>query len=147
MLPVVVLLLVSGALIWQIGNARRTVNALQIADNNIATATLLTALVVDEETGLRGFQTTSNEIFLQPFLSASSVFSLFKAEAWKTRSSEMRIRRCARKRIWRSVRARVGSMPLDCSTSVKEGTLRPAASNDSAIRVDASRSSLCKATL
>lgn len=67
LLPVVALLLVSGALILQIGNAERTVADIQAVDHNIATATLILAQVTDEETGLRGFQNTSNEIFLQPY--------------------------------------------------------------------------------
>ena len=70
LLPVVALLLVSGALIWQIGNAQKTVNDLQDADRNIATATYILAMTVDEESGLRGFQNTSNEAFLQPFQKA-----------------------------------------------------------------------------
>jgi PAS domain S-box-containing protein len=70
LLPVVALLLVSGALIWQVGNAQKTVADLQDADRNIATATYILALTVDEESGLRGFQNTSNEAFLQPFQTA-----------------------------------------------------------------------------
>ena len=66
----VALLLVSGALIWQIGNAQKTVNDLQDADHNIATATYILALTGDEESGVRGFQNTSNEAFLQPFENA-----------------------------------------------------------------------------
>jgi PAS domain S-box-containing protein len=70
LLPVVMLLLVSGALIWQIGNAQRTVSDIQVADRNIANATLIMSLVSDEDTGLRGYQNTSNEIFLQPYTRA-----------------------------------------------------------------------------
>ena len=70
LLPVVALLLVSGALIWQIGNAQKTVSDLQDADHNIATATYILALTGDEESGVRGFQNTSNEAFLQPFQNA-----------------------------------------------------------------------------
>ena len=60
----------SGALIWQIGNAQKTVNDLQDADHNIATATYILALIGDEESGVRGFQNTSNEAFLQSFENA-----------------------------------------------------------------------------
>lgn len=70
LLPVVALLLVSGALIWQIGNAESAVAEIQNTDHDIATATYVLALVVDEETGLRGFQNTSNEAFLTPFSNA-----------------------------------------------------------------------------
>lgn len=72
LLPVVALLLVSGALIWQIGNAQKTVADLEQADRDIAASTYLRALTADEETGLRGFQNTSNEAFLQPFRDAQA---------------------------------------------------------------------------
>lgn len=67
LLPVVALLLVSGALILQIGDAEGAVAGIQTVDKNIATATLILAQVTDEETGLRGFETTGNEVFLQPY--------------------------------------------------------------------------------
>ena len=67
LLPMVALALVAGALAWQVLDARQAVQRMQVADENIATATLMTALVVDEETGLRAYQTTGNEIFLQPY--------------------------------------------------------------------------------
>ncbi len=67
LVPVVAIGLVAGALAWQVLDAQRAVQRIQVADENIATATLLTALVVDEETGLRAYQTTNNEIFLQPY--------------------------------------------------------------------------------
>ena len=44
---------------------------MQLADANIETATLITAYMVDEETGLRAYQTTGNEIFLQPYETAA----------------------------------------------------------------------------
>jgi PAS domain S-box-containing protein len=72
LLPVVALLLVSGALIWQVGNAQKTVTDLRDDDHNIATATYILAKTVDEESGLRGFQNTSNEAFLEPFRNAQS---------------------------------------------------------------------------
>jgi PAS domain S-box-containing protein len=67
LLPVVVLLLVSGLLVWQILGAQRTVAGIQVADHNIAAANLISALIADEETGVRGYQNTGNEIFLQPY--------------------------------------------------------------------------------
>jgi PAS domain S-box-containing protein len=67
LLPVIVLLLVSGLLVWQILSAQRTVTGIQVADRNIASVSLLSALIADEETGVRGYQTTGNEIFLQPY--------------------------------------------------------------------------------
>jgi PAS domain S-box-containing protein len=67
LLPVVFLLLVAGLLVWQVHNAEQTVERIQVADRNIATANLINALMVDEETGIRGYQNTANEIFLQPY--------------------------------------------------------------------------------
>jgi PAS domain S-box-containing protein len=67
LLPIVFLLLVAGLLVWQVRNAEQTVERIQVANQNIATANLINALMVDEETGVRGYQNTSNEIFLQPY--------------------------------------------------------------------------------
>jgi PAS domain S-box-containing protein len=70
LLPVVALLLVSGALIWQVGNAQKAVTDLQDADRDISTSTYILAKTVEEESGLRGYQNTSNEAFLEPFQKA-----------------------------------------------------------------------------
>ncbi|MGI4830256.1 MAG: ATP-binding protein [Janthinobacterium lividum] len=67
LLPVFAIGLVALALAWQLLDAQRAVQRIQIADENIAATTLMTALVVDEDTGLRAYQVTSNEIFLQPY--------------------------------------------------------------------------------
>ncbi len=65
--PVFALLCVSGVLVWQILKAERTVAHLEIADQNIASINLISALIADQETGVRGYQSTSNPIFLQPY--------------------------------------------------------------------------------
>ena len=67
LLPIVALMLVSGVLVWQILRAEGTVRRMQVADRNIARVILISALIVDEESGVRGYQSTSNEIFLQPY--------------------------------------------------------------------------------
>src|SRR5579875_802897 len=67
LLPVVALMLVSGALVMQILRTHNTVNRIQTVDRNIANANLVAAYIADEETGVRGYQNTSNEIFLQPY--------------------------------------------------------------------------------
>ncbi len=67
LLPVLAAVLVAGALAWQLLNAQRAVTAIEQIDANIATTTLVTALVLDENTALRSFQITGNEIFLQPY--------------------------------------------------------------------------------
>jgi PAS domain S-box-containing protein len=72
LLPVVALLVVAGALYVQIRNANATVNLIQDSDARISQATLVSKLVVDEESGLRGYETTGDQRFLQPFSDAES---------------------------------------------------------------------------
>lgn len=67
LLPVLAAVVVAGALAWQLLNAQRAVKAIELIDANIATTTQITALVLDENTGLRSYQITGNEIFLQPY--------------------------------------------------------------------------------
>jgi PAS domain S-box-containing protein len=72
LLPVVALLVVAGALYLQIKAANATVNLIQDSDARISQATLVSKLIVDEESGLRGYETTGDERFLQPFTEAES---------------------------------------------------------------------------
>ena len=69
-LPVVACLLLAGVLVWQIHGANATVDLIQQSDQKIALATLIEKLVVDEETGLRGYQVTSDQRFLKPYRDA-----------------------------------------------------------------------------
>jgi PAS domain S-box-containing protein len=71
-LPVVALLVVAGALYVQIRGSNVTVNLIQESDARISQATLLSKLIVDEESGLRGYETTGDARFLQPFYEAES---------------------------------------------------------------------------
>ena len=70
LLPVIALLLTAGALYWQIQGANATVNLIQESDARITQATLVSKLLVDEESGLQGYETTSDLRFLQPYLDA-----------------------------------------------------------------------------
>jgi PAS domain S-box-containing protein len=72
LLPVVALLVVAAALYVQIRNANATVDLIQDSDARISQATLVAKLVVDEESGLRGYETTDDPRFLQPFTDAES---------------------------------------------------------------------------
>jgi PAS domain S-box-containing protein len=72
LLPVVALLVTAGALYWQIRGANATVNLIQESDARISQATLVAKLVVDEESGLRGYETTADVRFLQTFFDAES---------------------------------------------------------------------------
>ncbi len=70
LLPVVALLVVAGALYLQIKGANATVDLIQDSDARISQATLVSKLIVDEESGLRGYETTGDPQFLQPFTDA-----------------------------------------------------------------------------
>ncbi|MBS1823304.1 MAG: CHASE3 domain-containing protein [Acidobacteria bacterium] len=72
LLPVVALLLTAGALYWQMRGANETVGIIQTTDARIAQASLVAKLIIDEESGLRGFETTGDERFLQPFNDAGN---------------------------------------------------------------------------
>jgi PAS domain S-box-containing protein len=74
-LPIVALLVVAGALYWQIRGANATVNLIQESDARISQATLVAKLMVDEESGLRGYETTGDSRFLQPFVEAESALT------------------------------------------------------------------------
>ena len=72
LLPVVALLVVAAALYVQIRGSNLTVNLIQDSDARISQATLVSKLIVDEESGLRGYETTADPQFLQPFSEAES---------------------------------------------------------------------------
>lgn len=72
LLPVIALLITAGALYWQIQDANATVRLIQDSDARITQATLVSKLLVDEESGLRGYETTSDVRFLQPYLDAEA---------------------------------------------------------------------------
>jgi PAS domain S-box-containing protein len=67
LLPVVALLVLAVCLYIEIESNARTTTALIQADSRISRATLVNRLVVDEETGLRGYQTTGDGRFLEPY--------------------------------------------------------------------------------
>jgi PAS domain S-box-containing protein len=71
-LPVVALLVVAGALYLQIRGANATVNLIQDSDARISQTTMVSKLIVDEESGLRGYETTGDQRFLQPFTDAEA---------------------------------------------------------------------------
>lgn len=75
LLPVVALLLAAGALYLQIRSANDTVSMIQVADARIAQASLVAKLIADEESGLRGYETTGDERFLQSFTEAGDQLS------------------------------------------------------------------------
>ncbi len=70
--PVIALLLLAAILLWQIRAAITTVSLIEDTDSRIALATLIERLAVDEETGLRGYQATSDPRFLAPYHDAEA---------------------------------------------------------------------------
>jgi PAS domain S-box-containing protein len=73
LLPIVALLVTAGALYWQIKDANATVKLIQDSDARITQATLVSKLMVDEESGLRGYEATADTVFLQPYIDAEAV--------------------------------------------------------------------------
>ena len=75
LLPVLALAFVASILTWQVLSAQKTVDAIQVTGENMASITLAEKLVIDEETALRGYQVTGDGIFLQPFQAAEAPFT------------------------------------------------------------------------
>lgn len=71
LLPVIALLLTAVALYLQIQGANSTVRLIQESDARIAQISLIERLILDEESGLRGYQNTSDLRFLEPYAKAS----------------------------------------------------------------------------
>ncbi len=67
LLPVLALLLTSAALYRQMRTADRTVGLIQDSDAAIAQTARIGAIIVDQESGLRGYQTTGDVRFLAPY--------------------------------------------------------------------------------
>jgi len=71
LLPVVALLLTAVVLSLQIREANSTVSLIQQSDARIAQVSRIEKLVLDEDSGLRGYENTSDVRFLQSYLDAS----------------------------------------------------------------------------
>ncbi len=70
--PILAVLVGAGALYWQMHQANSTVAQIQHADESVAESLLIERLIVDEESGLRGYQTTGDLRFLEPYTAASA---------------------------------------------------------------------------
>ena len=66
LLPIVACLMLACVLVWQIRGANATVGLIEESDRTIALAIRIEKLIVDQETGLRGYQITDDSRFLQP---------------------------------------------------------------------------------
>ena len=70
LVPVLAVLLGAAAIAWQIHGANLTVSNIALSDERIAQTLNIENLIIDQETGLRGYQTTRDPRFLEPYLSA-----------------------------------------------------------------------------
>ena len=70
--PVLAVLLGACALAWQMSQAYRTVARIEATDETITLTESLNTLVIDQETGLRGYQTTADPQFLGPYNEAEA---------------------------------------------------------------------------
>ena len=65
--PLIIMALLAGALLWQIDSYRTATRAVIKNDHTIAQANLLQKLLLDMETGLRGYLLTGADEFLEPY--------------------------------------------------------------------------------
>lgn len=72
LIPIIALSAAACALYLQLQAANRTVDLIQQSDARISRLTMLSRLIVDQETGLRGYQTTLDPSFLQPYIDAGT---------------------------------------------------------------------------
>ena len=68
--PVLIILLGATAIFWQIRQANQTVADIERVDQAVSQTLLLESLIVDEESGLRGYETTHDPVFLEPYYAA-----------------------------------------------------------------------------
>lgn len=72
LLPIIALLIAAGAIYLQVRGANETVRLIQEADTRIAQTAQVAKLIVDQESGLRGYQATGDDRFLVDFRTAES---------------------------------------------------------------------------
>jgi PAS domain S-box-containing protein len=69
--PLLALLALAGVLLWQVTNARLAQRWLDHSDQVSTQAAELERLIIDQETGLRGYELTGDQSMLAPFKTAS----------------------------------------------------------------------------
>ncbi len=72
LLPVAALLLLASVLALLIRNTTAAMHMVEYSDQVIAQTTEIQKLIVDQETGLRGYQATGNRLFMQPYVAAQA---------------------------------------------------------------------------
>ncbi|MGB9032148.1 MAG: CHASE3 domain-containing protein [Acidobacteriaceae bacterium] len=76
-LPIVLLIMMAGFLLWQIVAATRAQRALDHSDQVTAQLQELQNLFIDQETGLRGFQLTGDPVMLDPWKAAAGPIQIY----------------------------------------------------------------------
>ncbi|MGC2300424.1 MAG: CHASE3 domain-containing protein [Acidobacteriaceae bacterium] len=79
-LPIVLLILMAGFLVWQIVAAARAQGEIDHSDRITAQLQELQNLFVDQETGLRGFQLTGDAVMLEPWKAAAGPIQIHFGE-------------------------------------------------------------------
>ncbi len=74
-LPVLLLLVLAGFIIWQITRSSAELRAMDHSDDVSEEVLRLEKLIIDQETGLRGFQLTGDDSMLGPYKAASDRIS------------------------------------------------------------------------
>ncbi len=72
--PVLLLSLLIGIFLYQLGSVLRTNDRVEHSNVTIAQASTILKLLVDMETGLRGYLLTNDDQFLEPYTQAQQVF-------------------------------------------------------------------------
>jgi PAS domain S-box-containing protein len=70
--PVIALLAGAAILVWQIRESTKTVNVIETCDRRIALTLTIEKLVLDQETGLRGYEITHDPRLLQRYFDAQA---------------------------------------------------------------------------
>jgi len=71
-LPVLLLLVLAGFIIWQITRSSVELSALEHSNDVTEEVLRLEKLIIDQETGLRGYQLTGDSAMLEPYRAAAS---------------------------------------------------------------------------
>jgi PAS domain S-box-containing protein len=72
LIPVILLLILAGFVLWEIDQSSQAFRALEVSDEITTQLVELQKLIIDQETGLRGFQLTRNPAMLEPYRQAST---------------------------------------------------------------------------
>lgn len=79
-LPIVLLILMAGFLVWQIVAATRAQGEIDHSDRITAQLQELQNLFIDQETGLRGYQLTGDAVMLEPWKAAAGPIQIHFGE-------------------------------------------------------------------